>query len=158
LSGSPSPTCHDKALQLLARRPHFRRQLERKLLDRGYGEDQVAATLERLAAEGYLDDERLAREFAAARAGRAGEGARRVRAELERRGVAGDTVTGALADTLPADDADAAAAAAAKWLRSHRPEAAALARHLDRKGFSRRGILRVLREMGQASPIADSEE
>jgi regulatory protein len=158
LSGSPSPTCYDQALRLLARRPHFRRQLERKLRERGYDDGEVEATLERLAREGHVDDERLARDFAAARAGRAGEGARRVRAELERRGVTAETAAGALADTLPADDTPAATAAAEKWLRAHRLEEAALARHLDRKGFTRRAILIVLRELGRPARIPDSEE
>ncbi len=158
MSGRPSLTCYDKALELLGRRPHFRAQLERKLRDRGYDDGEVADTVARLAAAGYLDDERLAREFAAARAGRAGEGVRRVRAELRRRGVAGETAARALAETLPDDDAPAAAAAAAKWRRAHRMEAAALARHLDRKGFSRRAILRVLREMGESAEFLDSAE
>jgi len=77
-----APSCYDKAVELLALRPHFRRQLEQKLRQRGYAEDAIAETLARLEAQRYLDDRRLARDFAAQRTERGGEGARRaVRAD-----------------------------------------------------------------------------
>ena len=70
------------------------------------------------------------------------EGRLRLKAELIRRGVSGEAVAAALAE-VPEDDLEAAREAAAKWARSHRPDPAALARHLARKGFSRRAIFAV---------------
>ena len=149
-------SAYDRAVLLLARRPHFRVELERKLLQRGHAEDEVAAALDRLRQQGYLDDERLAREFAAQRAERAGEGARRVRAEMEKRGLGGELISEAIADTLPEDDLAAAREAASRWQRGHRPNPPALGRHLQRKGFSTRAILRVLQDLGETDPSSPS--
>lgn len=148
-----TPTsCYDKAVQLLAVRSHFRAELAAKLTRRGYPEEEVEATLDRLTAEGYLDDRRAAEELTAARVERGGEGRRRLRAELARRGVAPAVVEETVAALTPEDDLPAAREAARRW-SSRRPagkdpraEAASLARHLERKGFSHRAIVAVLRE------------
>ena len=55
------PPCYEKAVQLLASRPHFRRELAGKLLQRGYPADEMEATLDRLTEQGYLDDSATAR-------------------------------------------------------------------------------------------------
>lgn len=136
------PTPYPHAVRLLASRPHFRAELEAKLAQRGYPEEEIAAALDRLAAEGYLDDVRAARDFVAHRLERKAEGRLRLKAELVRRGASGEAVEAALAE-VPEDDLEAARAAAAAWSRSHRPDPAALARHLARKGFSRRAIFAV---------------
>lgn len=151
---SHPPSCYDKAVELLALRPHFRRQLEDKLRQRGYADAEVEEALRRLEGQGYLDDRRLAREVAGQRAGRGGEGSRRVRAELLKRGAAPEAVDAAVEEVLPADDTPAAAEAARRWQARGKRDPAALARHLDRKGFSQRAILHVLRGLG-AEPADD---
>jgi regulatory protein len=144
--------CYDKAVELLAARPHFRAELAAKLGRRGFPAAAVEAALDRLAREGYLDDARTAADYAAHRRERGGEGRRRLAAELARRGAPEAAVDAALA-TLPEDDLPAARAAAEQWERragGSNPRALrdlrALARHLDRKGFSRRAIVAVLNE------------
>ncbi len=72
---------------MLARRDHFREELRRKLLEKELDSVEVSAALEWCDARGYLDDERLARRFAARRAEDRGWGPRRIVFELERRGV-----------------------------------------------------------------------
>ena len=133
---------YDRAVHLLAARPHFRAELEAKLVQRGYPEDEIAAALDRLTAEGYLDDVRAARDFVAHRLEQKAEGRLRLKAELIRRGASEEAVDAALAE-VPEDDLEAARAAAERWARSHKPDPAALARHLARKGFSRRAIFAV---------------
>jgi regulatory protein len=145
-------SAYDRSVSLLARRPHFSAELEKKLASRGHPEEEIAAALARLREQGYLDDERLAREFAAQRALRSGEGARKVRAEMEKRGLDGETIRAALAEALPEDDFEVAKEAAARWARVHRPNPEALGRHLQRKGFSTRAILSVLQELGESDP------
>ncbi len=135
-------TCYDRAVRLLAVRPHFRAELSAKLAQRGYPEDEIGAALDRLAAEGYLDDVRTARDFVAHRLEQRAEGRLRLKAELIRRGASEEAVAAALAE-MPEDDLEAAGEAAATWARSHKPDPAALARHLARKGFSRRAIFAV---------------
>lgn len=146
------PTCYGKAVQLLALRAHFRAELEAKLSRRGYPEDEIAAALDRLTAEGYLDDRRTAAEFTAARMQGSGEGRRRLRAELARRGVDAEVAEEAVAELTPEDDLPAAREAARRWA-ARRPagkppqaERASLARHLERKGFSHRAIFALLNE------------
>ena len=70
-----------KALGLLVRREHSRRELRRKLTDRGAEPGQSDVALDRLVELGYQDDDRFARALARTRAA-AGYGPQRIRAEL----------------------------------------------------------------------------
>lgn len=150
-----SRSCFDQAVALLAGRPHFRRQLADKLARRGYGQEEIDEALGRLTVQGYLNDERVTHEFVEQRRG--GEGARRVRAELARRGAPAAAIASAIAANLPADDRDAALAAARRLPARRQADGAAVARFLDRKGFSSHAILHALRELGAPEPDADSE-
>jgi regulatory protein len=134
--------CYDKAVQLLAARPHFRAELAGKLARRGYPPEEIEAALDRLTEQGYLDDRETASGFVEGRLER-GEGRARLRAELVKRGASGEAVESALAD-LPDDDLPAAREAAERWARKGGTDPAALARHLARKGFSHRAIVAVL--------------
>ena len=135
-------SCYDQACRLLALRPHFRAELAVKLLRRGHPRPEIEQALDRLAREGWLDDAAAARGLVASRLARGAEGRPRLRAELERRGAPPEAVAAAL-DELPDDDLPGAREAARRW---HGKSAAALARHLARKGFSRRAIFAVLKE------------
>ena len=145
------------AVRLLAPRPHFRAELSAKLAQRGYPEEEIAAALDRLTAEGYLDDVRTARDFVAHRLEQKSEGRLRLKAELVRRGASEEAVAAALAE-IPEDDLEAAREAAAQWSRSHRPDPAALARHLARKGFSRRAIFAVSNLDGALNEELDDDQ
>jgi regulatory protein len=149
------PSCYDKAAQLLGLRPHFRRELEGKLARRGYPPEEVTAALDRLGVQGYLNEAESARAFVAGRQSRGGEGRSRLRAELVKRGAAGEAIEAALADLTPDDDLVAAREAAAKWARSGKSDPQALARHLQRKGFSPRAIVAVLQERPAGGETAD---
>jgi SOS response regulatory protein OraA/RecX len=92
-------TGYDKAVQLLATRPHFRRELEAKLRQRGFPGEEIDEVLNRLTE---------ARE------------------------------------------------AAEEWTRRGGRDPRSLARHLDRKGFSRRAIVAIL--TGQSNGELDIED
>lgn len=147
--------CYSKAAALLGIRAHFRAELEWKLRRRGFDDERIASVLERLVGEGLIDDATVARDFIAQRLARGPEGRRRLAAELHRRGVAGDVAAAALDDGLPEDDLEPARAAAARWSGRRRGDAAALARFLERKGFSSRAIVAVLRDLPEGGPIHD---
>ncbi len=149
----------DKAAALLGIRPHFRRELAQKLAARGFEHDEIEAALDRLGSLGYLDDEKTAREFVAARQARKAEGTLRLKLELERRGAPPEAITAALAE-LPDDDLPRAREAAEKWRRSHaNGNAASLARHLARKGFRQSSIVELCRSLGVAgSSGLDSDD
>jgi regulatory protein len=147
-----------KAAQLLASRPHFRAELAAKLRQREFPDDEIAAALDRLEAQGYLDDRKTAADFVAHRRERGGEGKLRLRAELVRRGAVAEAIDEALAGLGEEDDQAAAHEAAERWRRQKtggksggaqaepsQKDEAALARHLARKGFSRRAIVAVLK-------------
>ncbi len=172
-------SCHERALRLLAGRAHFRAELGRKLAARGYPAEEIDAALVRCAAQGYLDDEATARAFVAERQARQGLGRVRLAAELRRRGASAAAVSAALAGLGEGDELARAREQATRWRRKgsaeraapgpparraaglgtresssrRAAELAALARHLDRKGFSRRAILAVLEEAGGAGEV-----
>lgn len=155
------PSCYDKAVQLLGSRPHFRRELQAKLAQRGFPDGEIEEALDRLAGQGYLDDAKTAAGFVEQRLARhAGnaEGRLRLKAELEKRGAAPAAVESALAG-LPDDDLEPARQAAERWSRLHpRGKGSSLAQHLARKGFSRRAIFAVLTERREDLDLDGIEE
>lgn len=90
------PDAYQKALELLVRREHSRRDLKRKLGLRGADPEEAAAAVEKLAGLGYQDDARFAASFARDRAS-AGYGPVRIRQELSGHGLDRDQVEVALA-------------------------------------------------------------
>jgi regulatory protein len=149
----PSGSARDRALRLLAGRAHFRAELSRKLTTRGFPRAEVETALSELVAQGYVDDERTARQLVEERRERSGWGRARLQAELQRRGAPAAAVTAALAGIGVEEDLELARAAAARHARRGAADPAALARHLARKGFSRRAILAVLDEVGGAETV-----
>jgi regulatory protein len=148
-------TARERALRLLATRSHFRVELARKLAARGFPAEEIDAALAELAAGGYLDDARTAAELVAERRERQGWGRTRLRAELARRGAPPAAVATALEGIAGEDDLELARLAAARWSRRGAGQpgpqrAAALGRHLARKGFTHHAILAVLEEAGEA--------
>jgi regulatory protein len=147
--------CYDRAVNLLARRAHFRRELEAKLRQRDYPPEEIDDTLGRLESHGYLNDEATARAFAEEKLRRGPIGRRRLAADLERRGAPRDIAEAVLSELLDEDDREEAREAARRWQRrrgglgeepdrdKHR---AALARYLERQGFSQRAVWGVLGE------------
>lgn len=85
-----------KALELLARREHSRRELTRKLADRGFDADAAARAVGDMAERGWQDDARFAESLARSRM-HAGHGPLRIRAELRLHGIGEDGIEAALA-------------------------------------------------------------
>lgn len=83
----------EAALRLLERTRRTRRDLAKRLRDRGYPAEVVEATLDRLAAVGLVDDVEYACAFLRGRAARRPSGRRRLEQELRGRGVAAEDVT-----------------------------------------------------------------
>jgi SOS response regulatory protein OraA/RecX len=102
-----------------------------------------------------LDDAKTAADFVAHRQEQKGEGRHRLRAELQRRGADAEAIEQALSG-LPEDDLEQAREAAGEWTRRRGLESdrdrAALARHLERRGFSRHAIFAVLNDAGADPP------
>ena len=138
--------CYTKAQELLARRPHFRRALAVKLASRKFSDEEIETVLARLAGQGYLDDLEHAFDLTRGPLQRKGYGPRRLRHELERRGAPEEVVDAVLAAVLADGELTPARQAAERWVSRGKRDRQALARHLDRKGYSKGVILRVLEE------------
>jgi regulatory protein len=148
LANRPPETCRDKALRLLAQRPHFNAELVRKLEARGFDEQEIEVTLRDLESLGWLDDRRFALEMASGPLARKGYGPRRIRAELERRGVDSEIADAAVEAVYedPGAELEAARRALSKRTRGHGDRAAA-GRYLERRGYSTGVILTILDEL-----------
>ncbi len=81
----------NKAIELISRREHSRKEIITKLTQRSYGDvaDETADELERL---GYLDDERFARMYANELKQRKTMGKRRISQELYIKGISRDII------------------------------------------------------------------
>jgi regulatory protein len=92
------------ALRLLARRERSSQDLAARLRQRGFLEKEIAATLERCRALGYLDDPRFARSRARTllESGRAVGG--KLLGELARHGIDPEVAAAALAEAAGSRD------------------------------------------------------
>jgi len=112
---------YDRALNLLAAQPRSRRDLRRRLLQKGEPEARVEAALDRLSAAGLLSDDAFARQFTRSRVLGRGASKRRVRDELFKRGVSGSAANEAIEEVFEDEAVDESAlveAAARKKLRT----------------------------------------
>jgi len=87
-----------RAVSLLARRDHARRELETKLRSKVGDHPALAAVIEWCEEHGFIDDRRFAGFFVRSRIDR-GQGVLRIRQELQQRGVASELIESALQDT-----------------------------------------------------------
>jgi regulatory protein len=84
-----------RALALLVRREHSRKELARKLAERGIESEAASAAIERLTGDGWQSDARFAELLVRTRAAH-GQGPIRIRAELGTHGLDGDTIETAM--------------------------------------------------------------
>lgn len=92
---SAPPDAYQKALELLVRREHSRRELGRKLTARGIDRDAADAAMDKLAGQGFQNEQRFAEMLARSRAS-GGHGPIRIRAELAMHGLAREIIENAL--------------------------------------------------------------
>jgi len=85
-----------RALGLLVRREHSRKELGRKLKSRGLDPDEVDTAISRLAQDGWQDDERFAETLVRNRAN-TGYGPLHIRAELGTHGLDSSQIEAAMA-------------------------------------------------------------
>lgn len=106
----PELTPTQRALALLVRREHSRKELARKLADRGIDRESAAAAIERMTAEGWQSDARFAEMLVRTRVAH-GQGPIRIRAELRTHGLDSDAIEAAM-ETFEGDWGDVAQDAA----------------------------------------------
>jgi regulatory protein len=114
------------AVRFLGTRPRTRWELERRLRRAAASAEVITATLDRLAAMGYVDDTAFARWWAEQRDRHAPRGRRMIEAELRQHGVPRDVLESLRGEQLAEPVLDAEALPASEAERAH----AALTRHL----------------------------
>jgi regulatory protein len=157
---------YERALDLLSARARSARRLEQRLLEKGEPAAAVAIVIERLVANGLLDDARFAE--ARARAGILGKARsrRRMTEVLARDGVAREVADRAIRDVVEEEGGDeltAAVRAGEKKLRSY-SKLEPLARRdklyafLARQGFGADIVRGALRKLLDAPPPDDTSD
>jgi regulatory protein len=145
----------DKALDLLAVRARSSRDLGIRLRRAGAPDVAITWTLDRLVAQGFVDDASYARQVARAKVLSGGVSRRKVVTELRKRGVSSEVADEAIDATLSEvelDEYGAALAAAQKRLRALSSLDAAKRRQrlyafLARRGYESDVIRKVLGEV-----------
>src|SRR5690606_23009290 len=94
------PDAYTRALGLLSRREHSRRELRAKLTARGVDIADADGALDRLAEHSYQSDPRFAELLVRSRIAQ-GQGPVRIRAELRQHGIADDVVRSAIDAEAP---------------------------------------------------------
>lgn len=84
-----------RALALLVRREHSRKELARKLAERGVESEAASAAIERLKGDGWQSDARFAEMLVRTRSAH-GQGPVRIRAELGTHGLSRDDIETAM--------------------------------------------------------------
>lgn len=136
------------ALALLGRRDYTRAELGDRLIDKGYAPDDVATALAALAADGTVNDARVAAVIVRVASQVKGRGRLRIRQELMARGVDRHVADAALAGHAASDEAAALAKVLArKRLPSDLPQdqRRKLFQQLMRRGFSPEAIRTALK-------------
>ncbi|WP_408648023.1 regulatory protein RecX [Thiocapsa bogorovii] len=145
----PGPVAEivDRARRLLATREHSRAELMRKLRARGFDDAGIGEALDRLVAEGALDEERMVEQYVAERAAK-GFGPLRIRAELHEKGLTDtliDPHLGAMRDDWVAYMAEIYDRRFGSEPPPDRAEYARRGRFLEQRGFPSEMIRRFLR-------------
>lgn len=134
-----------RALKLLARREHTRRELERKLAAGAQDHAEIETLLDEFEGRGWLSEARVTEQLIHARQRRFG--ARRIERELRERGVSEEAVTAA----LPALKEGELERAQAVWARKFKRkpagagERARQVRFLQGRGFDLDVIFKVIK-------------
>jgi len=148
--------CYTAALRILSFRFNSTGELRRKLRAKKFAEDEISATLERLTAEKWLDDERFAGAYARTRTQKR-VGRLRILRELSEAGVGNEAARHAVAESTEEDrEREAAREAAAKKLRvlMRRPGENVrqkLAAYLMRQGFDMSLAIEIAKELTAAT-------
>lgn len=97
---------YDRALDMLEARARGVEELRRRLVKKGEPEPDVDAAIERLRANGLLDDANFARQLTRSKALGAGLSRRRIAQELAKRGVDRAVSAEAIAEVFEDEDVD----------------------------------------------------
>ncbi|NUR33691.1 MAG: RecX family transcriptional regulator [Gemmatimonadaceae bacterium] len=157
---------YDRAATMLAARGRAARDLEKMLVRKGEQPELARKAVERLTAQGFLDDAVYARSFVRSKSSGAGLARRRLEQELGRKGVDRAVVAEAIDEVFEEEERDEAASAEAlarkrsRTLRDADPRATRrrLYAYLARRGYSVDVINEALDRVGASDGESFDEE
>jgi regulatory protein len=138
-------------LKMLGRRELSEQQVRQRLARKEYEQDEIDEAVERLRAERAINDQRVAEAIARTETGIRKRGKVRVRMQLERAGIAKDTVKQAIDDVFEGIDSDALLEASLRKRLHGRDKIAddrefqRLFRYLIGQGFESDRVMQALR-------------
>jgi regulatory protein len=148
----PAVSAYVTGLTMLGRRELSEQQVRQRLRTKGYGSDEIDVAIARLKEERAIDDRRVAEAIARSETSLKRRGKLRVRQQIQRAGISGETTREAM-DTVFEDIDDAALlnAALSKRLRGDariEDDRAfqRLYRYLVSQGFEHDRVLKALRD------------
>ena len=160
----PKRSTYDRALDMLEARARGVAELRRLLIRKGEPEADVDAAIERLRANGLLDDANFARQLARSKALGAGLSRRRIAQELAKRRVDRAVSSEAIDDVFESEEVDEEASlerVARKKLRTMSKldddtRRRRLFAFLARRGYESEDIQRVVRSLvSEGGPTDD---
>ena len=137
------------AYRLLGHRARSRAELAQRLAAKGHPADVVDATIDRLAADGLLDDDAFAKAFVTDKRRLSGWGSVRIARELTKLGVAADVIAVAIDGEAGPDETGRAGELLRRRGTAVPPLDAAKRRayaFLRRRGFSHETAYRAIQE------------
>ncbi|MFN2601721.1 MAG: regulatory protein RecX [Gemmatimonadaceae bacterium] len=152
-------SAYEYALNLLTARQYTSRNLKRKLIQKGYPATDADETIDRLVANGILDDSRYAAQFARGKLLGPGASKRRIRQQLYQRGIGGEVADHAI-DAVIEDEAIDLDAVVEKDARKKLASLGALEplvvkrrlyAHLARRGYNVDEINRLMKKVLKGS-------
>lgn len=108
---------YQRALRLISHRMRTRREIQQKLVEKGFEDTQAESVIARLAEAGLVEDREFARMWVENRNQSHPRSQRLMKLELMQKGVSVEEIESALVDS--ADDADLATQAAMQQIRKY---------------------------------------
>ncbi|MDI3281431.1 MAG: regulatory protein RecX [Bacillota bacterium] len=147
------------AVRLLAIRARSSEELQERLQRKGCGAEMAAEVVERLRAQGYVDDVAFARQWVEERCSARPSGVKRLWSELSRLGVPREVIASAVEEVLADPEGELALARRAveqRWRRYQglAPEERSrrVAGFLLRRGFTWETVEALLKELNPDEP------
>ncbi len=139
--------CRDKALEYLARREHSKKELELKLLKKGFSKGLIEPQLDKLEEANLLSDLRYAQSFIESRLRRSPEGSRMLVMRLRQKGVSREVANEVIQNSYNLEEAlERALERATRRVGTEREN---LLRELQKRGFAYHDIVNFLNEKGE---------
>ena len=123
-----------RAVDLISRRLRSEREIRDYARRKQWTEDNTERVIDRLCERGYLNDERFAESFVRSRANTRNFSAKRMKVELQKKGVKPDIITNILAESDDYDEMAALRKMIAKKINNYDDERKLVA-YLARQGF-----------------------